>query len=273
MTDDTATETVEETDTPTDEFAELRAEIAYLRKQMGLREQRVENLQADEEVRPELALAHLDHDRFEGQTKISAQRKRELHAPMVELAVPEAQFPEECLYAVRLSSQGDGYWPAFPLPRRNVRLADPQVALLVPKLKNGEMRPVQGDGVPDALRNPAKNFIGYGNVIPWYVPNFRGGVEVYCDPRAAAASDATGVVITKISLWCPLYTASPGSKEHHEVHGAFCGVGEDPDFIQAMKWQPKGDDDTGRCLGCKPHEQMRAAVRAEVSRVRSRMGV
>jgi len=253
---------------------DLLAEVTRLR---GLVEEREAPTLAEPEelgeveIVPQIALQRLDADAFQNYTPQPKSYEKELRKPMFELPVPEARFPDEAMYAVRLATQGEGYWPAMPLPMEEVRLADPRQANLIPKLKDGQMLPVGGDGVPDHLKHPKKNLIGWGKVRPWFVPSFRGGMKVYCDPRAAAASEADNVVIEKISLWCPLYTTSPTNNEHHECHGAFCGIGESPDHIQAAKWFPKADEDKGRCLGCKGHADMREATRKEIAKLRMRL--
>jgi len=245
---------------------EVKALLARVHKLEQDAEKRTIKTPADEpetEAAPEMPqieVQQLDRETFEGVRRVGKRETPDLYKEMVELDAPTALHPDEALYAVRLKTQGKGYWPAYPRPRREVRLADPGCNRLIPK-----RNPNSRDVVPEeVMKNPQPNFIGRAFATPWFVPAL--GIEVFCDPRAAAHENTPQM--DKISLWCPMWELSPDSTHAHEEHGAFCGVGEEADRIQSLKWEPNSEEDEGCCMGCKDAPDKRRLVRDTIERMR-----
>lgn len=255
-------------DAPT-AVAEIPPEVTALLEDMRLRLVEAESKLAERETVPVLPVepeeARITPSKIQGEFrgqetygKITPKTRPELYEPMVEHAIPEALHPDECLFAVKLQGQGGGYWRAFPRPHRTVPLADPTMDRLIPKLQPGDMKPLE------LLTEPLRNLIGHGSVIPWFLPYFKQ--ETFCDPRAAAAAGMP--VIEGISLWCPLFEADHPNSVHHSEHGAFCGVGEQPDRVQQTL---DTDEDAGRCVRCRDHRKKRHSTYNLVESIRGQV--
>jgi len=155
--------------------------------------------------------------------------------------------------------KGPGYWPVLPKRSRNVPMADPGHQFLTPKLAPGEMRPLE------QFTNPTVNVIGHGDAIPYFVPALKE--TAYCDPRAAAGTKGN-LLIDKFALWCGVFEADAPGSMHHGAHGAFCGVGEQPDMpyadqngVSLLQMQIRDPEDAGRCPRCKGRAPARTQAR------------